>query len=193
MEQAYSSDKRSNILIGVLSIAIPVVVAVLLFLPQKVNGGNWARMLPHLNALINSLTSVVLIMGLVFIKKGKINLHRICMTTAFSLGALFLVSYVLYHAAIPSTVYGDVNGNNVLDDPEKAAIAGTVTIYYILLATHIFMAAIVLPFVLRAMYFAWKQKFDRHRKVVKWAFPIWLYVSITGVIVYFMISPYYAF
>ncbi len=192
MEQAYS-EKKSNIIISILSIVIPVVVAVLLFMPQRLEGGNWAYMLPHLNALINSLTAIALIAGVIFIKGGKINLHRICMTTAFSLGALFLVSYVLYHATVPSTMFGDVNHDRAISPVEAANIADIKYVYYALLLSHILLAVVVLPFVLRAMYMAWTKQFERHRKVVKWAFPIWLYVSITGVVVYFMISPYYAF
>jgi len=161
-----------------ISIAVPIVVAILLFMPEKLAlGQDWVFFLPHLNAVINSAASVALIFGLYFIKKGQVSYHQASMTVAFGLGAVFLVSYVIYHASAPSTTFG---GEGLVK-----------TIYYIILITHIILAAVALFPILLAYYFGMTGKYVRHRKVVRYAYPIWLYVTITGVVVYLMISPYY--
>ncbi len=170
-------EKKANRLINVLSIAIPVAVAVLLGVRQKVDLGYWTTYLTHLNAVINSITAVLLILGLYFIKQKNVAAHRRTMLAAFGLGSLFLVSYVLYHLTNESTSFG---GQGWLRP-----------VYYFLLVSHIVLSVVVVWFVLRAVYFALSGQFAQHVKAVKWAFPIWLYVSITGVVVYFMIRPYY--
>ena len=161
-----------------ISIIIPIAVAVLLFMPSKIDlGAEWVYFLPHLNAVINSAATLALIAGLIFIKSGNIAYHRASMTVAFVLGAIFLVSYVVYHAAAESTSFGG---------------EGTIrSIYYFLLITHIVLAAVALFPILFAYYYGYTEQFAKHRKVVKFAYPIWLYVTVTGVIVYLMISPYY--
>ncbi len=175
---ALPKDKKFNKVINIVAVAIPLVVAILLN-PRipKVELGEWSKVLPHVNGLINTLTSLTLLAGYYFIKKKNITAHRRMMTISFSLGALFLVSYVLYHLSNESTPFG---GEGLIRP-----------IYYFLLITHITLSIGVVWFVLRAIYFALSNQIDLHKKAVKWAFPIWLYVSITGVIVYLMISPYY--
>lgn len=114
------------------------------------------------------------------------------MSIAFTLGSLFLVSYVIYHSTADSTIYGDLNGNGVLDDTEKTKeLMWWRGLYVGILLPHIILAAVVVPFVLFAFYYALNDKIEKHKKIVKWTFPIWLFVSITGVVVYLMISPYY--
>ncbi|AEI49364.1 DUF420 domain-containing protein [Runella slithyformis] len=175
---ALPKDKKYNKVINIIAVAIPLVVAVLLN-PRipKVELGEWTKALPHVNGLINTLTSVSLLVGYYFIKKKNIAAHRQMMIVSFILGSLFLVSYVLYHLSNESTPYG---GTGLIRP-----------VYYFLLVTHITLSIGVVWFVLRAIYFALSNQIDLHKKAVKWAFPIWLYVSITGVIVYLMISPYY--
>ncbi len=171
------SQKKYNGIIKILAIAIPLAFAFLFGIRTKIDIGSWTKFLPHLNALLNSLTALLLIVGYAFIKKMNIRMHRLTMLAAFGLGSLFLVSYVLYHLTNPSTPFGG---------------AGFVKIiYYILLISHVLLAAIVVPFVLYAVYYGLSNQIDKHKKVVKWTLPIWLYVSVSGVIVYFMISPYY--
>ncbi|MDN3205699.1 DUF420 domain-containing protein [Algoriphagus sediminis] len=161
-----------------LSILIPVVVAVLLFMPTKFGeGAPWVYFLPHLNAVINSAATVALITGLIFIKKKEISKHKAAMSTAFGLGAIFLVSYVLYHGMAESTSFG---GEGWIRP-----------VYYFLLITHIILAAVALFPILFAYYYGLTDQREKHRKVVKFAYPIWLYVTVTGVVVYLMISPYY--
>ena len=192
-----SLNNNQNIylkLIWVLSIAIPVVVAILIFAPEKINGaGDWVYILPHLNATFNSITTIVLLLGLYFIKNKNIKAHKSMMSIAFVLGSLFLVSYVIYHSTADSTIYGDLNNNGVLDDTEKTnELMWWRGLYVGILLPHIVLAAVVVPFVLFAFYYALSDKIEKHKKIVKWTFPIWLIVSITGVVVYLMISPYYS-
>jgi putative membrane protein len=175
------SEKQNNtylIIIGILSVAIPVLVAVLLFIPQTGKLGDLnVSFLPHLNAVLNSATAIALICGYIFIKKGNTRYHTTSMITAFALSSLFLICYVIYHYQAPSTKFMG-----------EGLIRG---VYFFILITHIILAAIVVPFVLLSIYFAITKQFTKHKKIVKWTFPIWLYVAITGVIVYLMISPYY--
>lgn len=168
---------KANRLINVLAIVIPLAVAVLLGIRQKVDLGNWTTYLPHINGFINSITAVLLLMGLYFIRQKNVIAHKRSMLAAFTLGSFFLVSYVLYHLTNESTAFGG---------------EGWVRpVYYFLLVSHIVLSVVVVWFVLRAVYFALSGQIVKHRQTVKYAFPIWLYVSITGVIVYLMIRPYY--
>ena len=177
LEPGYD-DKTVHRWITFISILVPIVVAVLLFLPEKVNiGEEWVYFLPHLNSVINSFATIALVLGVYFIKNGKVGFHKIAMSVAFGLGAVFLISYVLYHAAAESTSFGG-----------EGWIKG---VYYSLLISHIILAAVALFPILLAYYYGLTGKFDRHRSVVRYAFPIWLYVTVSGVIVYLMISPYY--
>ena len=173
-------DRKSLWVIVIVSLAVPLLVGYLIYRPQLLQAqGSWIYMLPHINAAINGTTSLLLLAGGYFIRQKNITAHRNMMISAFVLGTLFLVSYVIYHSSVPSTSYGG-----------EGLVRG---IYYFFLLTHILLAAVVVPLVLTALYFAIKQQFDRHKRIVKWAYPIWLYVSITGVVVYLMISPYYSF
>ncbi|PRY86210.1 DUF420 domain-containing protein [Mongoliibacter ruber] len=175
-----SGDKGIIKWITVIAIAVPVVVAVLLFMPSKLDlASEWVYFLPHLNAVINSAATIALIMGLYFIKQKNIALHRASMTAAFGLGAIFLVAYVIYHAAAESTSFG---GEGFIK-----------SVYYFILITHIILAAVALFPILLAYYYGYTDQRQKHKKVVKYAYPIWLYVTITGVLVYLMISPYYNF
>jgi len=170
--------KRLFILI---SIFIPSIVAVLLFLPKgdpnEINP--WIYNLPFINAIINTLTAILLILGVYFVKNAKVQNHKICMISSFILGALFLVFYVIYHSNAPSTAFG---GEGFIR-----------YVYFFFLLSHVLLAFIVVPLVLSAIYFAVSEKIESHRKIVKFTFPVWLYVSVTGIIVYFMISPYYPY
>lgn len=161
----------------VVSVLVPIVVAVLLYLPMRPDLGDWVYFLPHLNGMINTATSIALIAGVIFIKKQNRAAHEAAMTSAFIFGAIFLVAYVIYHASVEPTKFGG-----------EGLVRG---IYFFVLGSHILLSMVVLPFVLMTFYFAWTKKFEQHRKWVKFTFPIWLYVSMTGVIAYLMISPYY--
>lgn len=170
--------KKSMLWIKIFSVAIPVAVAVLLGLPTKLNLGDWVYVLPDVIGVLNTLTSVALIAAFVAVKKNNIDLHKKFNGLAFLLGAIFLVCYVLYHASAESTPFGG-------EGPIRY-------IYYFLLISHIVLSIGVVPIVLLAFYYALNGMIPEHKKIVKYTFPIWLYVSVTGVAVYLMISPYYA-
>lgn len=193
MEQVLESNKTYLLVIKIVSVAIPVVVAVLLFAPFNLSLGDqaWVRLLPTVNALINSAAAILLLTALVAIKKKNIKLHRNLMLSALVLGTLFLVSYVIYHASTTSTVFGDLNHDGVLSDVEKQELGGMRGVYLFILLSHIGLSIVVVPFVLLAFYFALTNQIQKHQKIVKYTFPVWLYVSVTGVLVYLMISPYY--
>ncbi len=159
--------------INVVSVVVPIVVAVLLSFTNKLDLGEWTKNLSHVIGLINTLTTVVLLFGLFFIMRNKVHLHRLMMTIGFVLGGLFLVCYIVYHISNPANkFYGE----------------GFIRyIYFFILITHIGLSLVVLPMVLRAMYFAVTKQFERHKKIVRFAYPIWLYVSTTGVIVYLLL------
>ena len=166
-------QKKSNIFINAVSIAVPVVVVILLRLPAKPELGEWTRSLPHVIGIINALTTATLILGLIFIKAKKIKLHQTMMTASFALGGLFLVCYVLYHLTNPANKF---SGEGFIR-----------SLYLFILISHIGLSLVVLPLVLRAMYFAVNKQFAAHKKIVRFAYPIWLYVSVTGVLVYLFV------
>ena len=166
-------------IITIVSVIIPLAVAVLLFMPSKIElFGDWTYKLPHFNAVINSLTALFLVISFYMIKyKKNVSMHQLFNTMAFILGGIFLVSYIIYNSSVESTRYiGDSKG-----------------IYYFFLISHILLSIVVVPFVLFAFYYSLSDQIKKHKKVVKYTFPIWLYVSVSGVIVYLMISPFYKF
>lgn len=168
------SAKISQRLIIGLSIAIPLLVAILFRV--KVPGYD-LRFLPPIYASINGLTAVLLIGAVAAIKNGKRKVHESLMKTCIGLSGAFLVMYVLYHMTSDSTSYG---GTGVLR-----------IVYYFILISHILLSVAVVPFVLLTFSRALLGDFERHKALAKFTFPIWLYVAVTGVIVYVMISPYY--
>lgn len=169
---------KYKVIMAALAAIIPVAVAILYFFPGVfVIPGLNVKMLPAVNAVLNSLTAVFLVIGYYFIKQKNVARHRAMMGMAFLLGSLFLLSYVAYHSQVPSTKFGG-----------EGLIKG---IYYFILLTHILLAAVTVGLVLFTLYFALTEQFQKHRRIARWTYPVWLYVSVTGVIVYFMISPYY--
>ncbi|TXN37057.1 DUF420 domain-containing protein [Flagellimonas hymeniacidonis] len=177
MEEVTQREKRFNRWIAIISIAIPIVVALLF--GYKIPNAKPLSFLPPIYASINGLTAVLLIFAVLAIKNGKKGLHQKLMTTCIALSALFLIMYVAYHMTSESTRYG---GEGVVQ-----------YFYYFILITHIVLSIAVIPLVLRTYAKAYLNDFVAHRKWAKYTFPIWLYVAITGVIVYVMISPYYQY
>lgn len=161
------------------------------WIPHPDTVPNFIYKLPALNALLNGTCSLLLIVSLWAIKNKKIHLHKKLNLTAFVLSALFILSYVTAHYFIPDTKYGDVDHNGIMDAAESSAVSGIKPVYLIILLTHIFLAVVVLPLVLLSFYFGLTDQRDRHKKLTRFSYPIWLYVTTSGVIVYWMISPYY--
>lgn len=192
MGKTLESKATYTRVIILISVVIPIAVAVLIFMPYQLDVfGSWVKNLPLMNAVINSFTAIFLVVAVVMVKKKNIDLHRKFMSAAFVLGALFLVSYIIYHASVPSTVYGDIDGDGVLSNLERAEIGSSRIIYLFVLLSHILLSIVVVPFVLMAFYYALSGNIEKHKRIVKFTFPIWLYVSVTGVITFILISPYY--
>ncbi len=179
MSNTSEVEKKYNKWIIVLSIAIPLAVAILFGVNLRKLGFDVEplRFLPPIYASINGLTAVILIAALWAVKNKKIALHERLMKIAISCSVLFLVMYVAYHMTSDSTAFGG-----------EGAIR---YVYYFILITHIILSIVVIPFVLITYVRALAKRFDRHKKIARITFPIWLYVAITGVVVYLMISPYY--
>lgn len=173
-----SRDRKFLTLIAVLSVAIPLVVAILFFMPKSESDKVDVSFLPAFHAILNSCTAVALVIGYYNIKRNHVKAHRASMLFAFGLSAIFLVSYVTYHFLGERTIYG---GDGLLK-----------YIYYFILLTHIVLAIVIVPLVLLSVYFGITNQLARHRRISRWTFPIWLYVAITGVLVYLLISPYYS-
>lgn len=181
-------------IIGV-SIFVFLVVVILnrKILPMPAVLPSFTYYLPLLNAVLNGTCSILLVLSLYFIKRKNIVMHKRINITAFVLSSLFLVSYIVFHYLAPETKYGDLNGDHVVSTAEKMASGSLRYVYYGILISHIILAAIVLPLVLFSFNFALQNQIERHRKIVRWTWPIWFYVTVTGVIVYLMIAPYYQF
>jgi putative membrane protein len=129
--------------------------------------------LPSLNAALNSLSAILLIAGYLFIKSRNIKAHKTCMLAAFASSILFLISYLVYHYQVGSVPFQGQGGIRL--------------VYFTILLTHTILAITVVPLALVTLYRAFKERFDRHRRIARWTFPIWLYVSVTGVVVYWML------
>lgn len=173
-------QRNYNPLIWVLSIVVIGVIFGTYFLPKSTDGtimGIELTVLPLLNAILNSFTFVFLAIALMMIKKKNIKLHRNFIFAAFVSTFLFCVSYLTYHSLAESTSYG---GEGVLK-----------SIYYFILLTHIVLAALIVPLALVTLGRGLNMNVEKHRKIARWTMPIWLYVSLTGVLVYLLISPYY--
>ncbi len=185
------SDKVVSKIIWVVSIVVPVLVAILLFVDLGLTKSSFVSFLPSFHAGLNGSTSIILLLALSAIKNGNVELHKRYMTSAFILGGIFLLSYVVYHTFGEKIIYGDVNHDLILSDQEKLD-AGTMRyVYYFVLISHILCSLVVLPLVLFSFSYSLSGNFDKHKKLVKFSFPIWLYVSVTGVLVYILINPYY--
>lgn len=177
MEDLDQKEKKFNRLITFVSIVIPVVVASLFRV--KLPNVEPLSFLPPIYASINGITAIILLIAVWAIKNGKRGLHQNLMTTCIALSLAFLVMYIAYHMTSESTSYG---GEGVMR-----------YIYLFILISHIILSIVIIPLVLKTYARAYLKKFKAHRKLAKITFPIWLYVAITGVVVYLMISPYYEY
>ena len=172
------SYTKYKVILGALAAIVPLLVAALYYFPETFRvPGAQVKFLPALNAGLNLLTAICLVVGYYFIRRKQVTQHRLMMSLAFFLGSLFLVSYVIYHSQVASTHFGGVGVARY--------------VYFFLLLTHISLAVVTVGLVLFTLYFALTQQFSKHRRIARWTYPVWLYVSVTGVMVYFMIAPYY--
>lgn len=185
------NDGQARWLIGIFSVVVFVVVVLLGKIKLDVDLGFNVHLFATVNAVINSVIAVLLLAALVAVKNRKYQLHKQLMMSALILSVVFLLSYIAHHLLAGDTRFGDTNFDGVLDDGEKAAAGAMRIVYFIILATHIFLAAIILPFILFTAYRALTAEFPQHKKLARITWPLWFYVAVTGPVVYLMISPYY--
>jgi len=185
------NDKKASLLIITFSFIVFAAVVLLSRIQLQVDLGFNVHLFAKANAVINSLVTILLIAALIAVKRKQYLAHKNMMMTAMILSVLFLVSYICHHLFAGETKFGDLDHNGVLSDAEAANVGSLKWIYYIILATHIPLAGIILPFILFTAYRAQIGEWPRHRKLAKLTWPVWLYVAVTGVVVYLMISPYY--
>lgn len=187
------NDKTVFKIVLAVNVLICIVVVVLnqKVIPVPDSFPSFIYKLPMLNAFLNGTCSVLLMISLWAIKNKNFELHKKLNLTAFILSTLFLLSYVTAHYFIPDTIFGDVNHNHILEDEERAVVSGIRPIYLFILLSHILLAVMVLPMILLSFYYALKDDRTKHKKMTRWSYPIWLYVTITGVVVYWLIAPYY--
>ncbi len=178
MKTIQKNDSLANKIIITLSVVVFALVVLMRKVKIDVGPNIDTHIFPAISATLNSIVAFLLLLGLYFVKKRDFEKHKSSMLMAVVFSILFLLSYVAYHFTTQETLY---QGTGTLK-----------IIYYILLFSHIVLAGLVLPFILFAVYRGLTGEYDRHKKLTKWVWPIWFYVSVTGVIVYFMISPYYA-
>ena len=174
--------KKDSIFIPIiisLSVIIPIAVAALMYLPEvlHIDIDGKLSFLPKAHAFLNGTTAILLFIGFVLIKNKKSKLHRISMITAFILSSIFLISYVVSKLTNEPIPYEGIGAMRYL--------------YFFILISHIILSVFVLPLALFSMYRGLTGEFEKHKNIVKWTFPIWMYVAITGVLVYVFMSPYY--
>ena len=185
------NDKKARVIIFTFSAIVFAAVMLLSRVKWNVNLGFDVHLFATANAIINSCVAILLIVALIAVKAKNYKLHRNIMLTAMFLSVLFLMSYICHHLFAGETRFGDANHDSIVTDIEKAAVSNSRIIYYIILGTHIPLAGIILPFILFSAYRALTGDFDKHKKLVRITWPIWFYVAVSGVLVYWMISPYY--
>ena len=187
------NDAKARRLIIIFSIIVFAGVSVLgrYNLAGKVDLPFDVHLFALANAVINSFVAILLLIGLLTVKRGSYLLHKKVMLTAMVLSVLFLMSYICHHLFAGEAIYGDTDGIKGLNDAERAAAGNKRTIYLIILGTHIPLAGLALPFILFAAYRALTGEYEKHKRIVRIIWPVWFYVAITGVVIYMMISPYY--
>ncbi len=168
-------EKRLNTIAYIVSFVVLLLVGMMRRV--KIDLGVDFSFLPPVHASLNALCAVILLFAFYYIKNGQVEKHRRAIYGAMLCSALFLVSYVLYHFTTPETRYG---GQGILR-----------AVYFILLITHVVLAAVILPFILLTFTRAYTMQYERHKKMARWVFPLWLYVAVSGPICYLMLRPYY--
>lgn len=185
------NDRKAKLFIWTVSIIVFVAVAFLSKFKLTIDLGFNPHLFAKANAIINSAVAFLLVAGLITIKQKRYALHKIIMINAMVLSVLFLLSYIGHHLLAGETKYGDINHDGLVDEAELLQAGGLRTLYYFILITHIPLAAIILPFILFTAYRALTGEYEQHKKLTRFTWPVWFYVAVTGVIVYYMISPYY--
>jgi putative membrane protein len=185
------NDRKATTLILIFSVVVFLVVAALGRINLNISVGFDVHIFAKLNAVINTLTAILLVAALMAVKRQRYELHKAIMLFALALSVVFLVSYIAHHLLAGEARYGDINHDGIVDASELAQAGSMRMVYFVILSTHIALAAIILPFILFTAYRGLIAEFPAHKKLARYTWPLWFYVAVTGPVVYFMISPYY--
>ena len=190
-EENINLGKKLTVLVWIITAAVLFLVGLMRQVKIDLPSGINLHFLPPFHAILNSVAAFSLIMAIIAIKKKLVINHQRWIYLAMTCSFLFLLSYVAYHFTNTETLYGDDNSDGIISIEEKES-AGTMRIVYLgVLISHIILAALSLPFILLTFVYGFTNQFVKHRKLAKKVFPVWLYVAVTGPVVYIMLKPYY--
>ncbi|QEC67955.1 DUF420 domain-containing protein [Panacibacter ginsenosidivorans] len=185
------NDKKAKQLIWLFSAVVFSAVVLLSNFKLNVDLGFDVHLFAKANAIINTIIAILLLTALIAVKNKNYTMHKKLMIGALVLSILFLVSYIAHHLLAGETKFGDSNHDGTVDAAELAKVANLQIVYFIILFSHIFLAAIILPFILFTAYRALIAEFPAHKKLARYTWPLWFYVAVTGPVIYYFISPYY--
>jgi len=185
------NDKKAYWLIGIFSVVVFVAVSFLGKIDGQFSPGFDIHIFAKINALTNTLVAILLVCALIAVRNRKLTLHRNLMLSAMGLSVFFLLSYIAHHLFAGESRFGDFDQDGIVTAEEKLRVGATRIFYFILLISHIILAALILPFILFTAYRALTGEWQMHRKLARYTWPLWFYVAVTGPIVYLMISPFY--
>ncbi len=185
------NDAKAKAFIWTVSVIVFIAVAFIAEIKFDIRLGFNPHIFATANAIINSMVALLLVAALLAVKSKKYILHKRIILAAITLSVLFLISYICHHLLSGDTKYGDLNHDGIVSMDEKTLAGSLRYVYYFILITHIPLAGIILPFILFTAYRALSGDYEKHKKLARITWPVWLYVAISGVVVYLMISPYY--
>jgi len=185
------NDNKARKLIWIFSIVIFTAVALFGNFKLNIHLGFDVHIFAMINAFINTTIAVLLIAALIAVKNKKYAAHKNIMLTSLVLSVFFLVSYIAHHLLAGEAKFGDVNHDGILSDEELRQVVNVRPVYLVILFSHIFLAAIILPFILFTAYRGLIAEFGAHKKLARYTWPLWFYIAVTGPLIYRMISPYY--
>ncbi len=183
--------KKLTVGVWIVTVVVLALVGMMRLVTVELPEGVSLGFLPPFHALLNSCAAVCLVLALKAIKGKRIEQHRGWIYVAMGCSLVFLLSYVTYHFTMPETVFGDTNGDGVLQNGEEEAAGVLRSIYLAVLLSHIALAAVSLPFILMTFVYGFTNQFAKHRRAARLVFPVWLYVAVTGPVVYLLLRPYY--
>ena len=185
------NDRKAKQLIWIFSIVVFTAVVMLGNFKLNIQPGFNVHVFAQVNAFINATIAVFLIAALIAVKNKRYYTHKKLMLAALVLSVIFLLSYIAHHLLAGEAKFGDINHDGILSADELAKVGSLRIIYLVILFSHIFLAAIILPFILFTAYRALIAEFPLHKKMARYTWPLWFYVAVTGPIIYWLISPYY--
>ena len=190
-ESSLGLARKLTWVVWIVSVAVLGLVALMQEVKIPIPDNVDLSYLPAFHAILNLSAAFFLVAAILAIKKGLVLRHRTMIYGALVCSLVFLLSYVLYHFTTPATIFGDLNGDGQLSEVERMEVGGMRTVYLVILISHVVLAAVSFPFILLTVLYALTNQFQKHRRFARRIFPIWLYVAVTGPVVYYFLRPYY--